>query len=298
MTLRNKTSYFNNEDSLIEYIYNREKIDIDSTVGIVAGHFMLGFEPSKNELVPLIKEEKNSLQEFSALVTKGFPVKSFKIGLRLSLLFIGVKIKTKIILLVNDHRFQDSNFQIGIEDQIKDKGGELRKSFYRHVNAIPLTYQKALSKNKMEVNDVFLDNNNEGENENRTLPSETYLFSEHILQKRFRRHTIKRYVNEGAFYETGPEQKKDVLYKADNQSASYCIVGYGRIGCIGIAIELLIEIVKRNISDIILIIPNECTVQSNQAAEVVLQLLKQKLRVTIISNIENKNEKIIVSEHE
>ncbi|MDA7951728.1 MAG: hypothetical protein MPJ24_09605 [Pirellulaceae bacterium] len=92
---------------------NEEFVRSDDRIAIMAGHFMLGYEPKQARLEPLIFQDAatDEFQHFSKLMANDFPLSTFQNGLSILDDLTPLTKESKIFLLVNDHRFTDPVFQ-------------------------------------------------------------------------------------------------------------------------------------------------------------------------------------------
>ena len=186
-------SAFQTEDELLQFLTSAS-FKNDGPVAIVAGHFMLMYDDRLQSLVPMIWQDSTNprVQHFSQEKAGGFPISTFRTGLRLRDVLTSSGGSASLALVVNDHIFQTP----GWEQQNLPKGtrlpGNLRKQFYRSANPIPESFKAVLASLPPATSaEALLRNDNLKRSDDDILPPETHFFSEQNLRRKFDQSTRK-----------------------------------------------------------------------------------------------------------
>ncbi len=267
-------------------------------VAILGGHFMLFYDKTEDELKPVIWQEQESdkHKDFAIQYAGDFPFKSFQYSLELYERLKDINIDSKIVLLVNDHKFQNKNFQPNISSSILNRGGLLRKKFYRR-NKVPKCYSDLMSKISKEHKKIILSNDNSKRDETDLLPKETWFYSEQKLRKRFDNYVLPRLLKENKVFKDGGKEDENVFFKTHIQGEEICLTENGKCGCTAEVTELISDLLNKKMYEMIFFIPKECTDAVNYGIDIALNLNKIKSRIiTITENYSTfLNEKDLVN---
>lgn len=234
-------------------------------VVILAGHFMLFYDPMADALVPMICEElvDPKLRKIAEKYADNFPSKSFNFGLQLIKLYGDISVSAKVLLLVNDHKFQSGNFQPELKPSYIGRGGELRKSYYATNDQIPNIFVEQIREAGLCAEDIIIRNDDLGRGGRATLPPRTVFYSEQMLRKRFDRNTKKRLLNHPSFSvkNTNNVLKTELVFRDPNlPGIEYCLTDEGDCDCSSEVLQLISELerIAKATTDLIMFIPIEC----------------------------------------
>ncbi len=258
-------------DDMMNYLKNLNFSKEKGPVAIVGGHFMLLYDQNEDNLKPVIyqdlKDEKQ--KEFARKWAGDFPVKTFEYSLELIKYYRALGIDAENVFIVNDHKFQASDFQPNTLDKVKNKGGQLRRSFYWQDNNIPASYLDLILNYKFEsIRDVISPNVEYKRNEDSILPKESIYYSEQVLRKKFEK-SMKKLLRKKSFVEESKGRKSEVFF--ENNITRICITENGKCGCSSEVMEFIWQLMNKNYFNIIMFIPEECEDQVNNGIEVALQ---------------------------
>jgi len=254
-----------------------------SDIGIVAGHFMLMYDNNISKLVPMIWQDiKNeSIANISKQIAGDFPVYTFSLGLR-CLDLLSDNLKTKLILVVNDHLFQSSGWNSAFL-QSGLNAGDLRREFYKEPFKLPPSYLRKLKVLKKDIENVFLNNYDTIHNKQGFFPKNPYFFSEQSFRNKFGRNTKTFLTNKFFYNKTKHEQSSIMFSSQETINSTVCLTEDGKCGCSGEVIQMLIYLANRNIFSILCFVPEECFIAFNQGVKAALFFIGKKMRVVVVA---------------
>ena len=238
------------------------------SVSILAGHFLLIYSYLRGELVPLMKSEfpgGESEEPFLAL-SRDFPETTFRRGLDL-LLSLGEG-RGRILLLVDDEtvRFMQ---EIPEGVQLSD----LRRRYFHQSPMPPIAYREEIDRRKLQAEEIF--EPNIVRRASSVLPTNTYLFSEHILRSHFRRRTRKRLSKLSGFQLREDPLTTSIIFERAGYFDSSCIVeGPDEQTCSGAAFALMDILRIRHYEHFVWFLPSGCKEGVTRAAVLAVRELK------------------------
>lgn len=229
-------------------------------VGIIAGHFMLMYDDQADCLVPMVHQDATNpkVKTMSNAMAGDFPLKTFKVGVRLAREYQEKQITPKIALIVNDHIFQTEGWST---QNLKDKTqtGDLRRNFYRGDSVFPLSFRKELTDSNWPAKDILLTNTQTRKDDEGILPPDSFCFSETALRRRFDKSTRPVLAKLSAFFEKSqPDGSRKLYFRPESKAKEFCLTENGDCGCGGEIMELLIQLGRQSLAGLILFIPSEC----------------------------------------
>lgn len=259
MTYSVKKPKFASENDLLSFLGGMSFAPGEQ-VGIVAGHFMLMYDDQADCLVPMVHQDATNprVKTLSNAMSGDFPLKTFKLGVRLAREYQEKNIIPKIALIVNDHIFQTEGWAL---QNLKDKSrtGELRRNFYRRDSAFPLSFRKELTESDWPTKDILLTNTHTRKDDEGILPPDSFCFSETALRRRFDKSTRPVLAKLNAFFEKlQPDGSKKLYFRPESKVKEFCLTENGDCGCGGEIMELLIQLGRQSLAGLILFIPSEC----------------------------------------
>jgi hypothetical protein len=272
-----------NKDELLNELIERVK---SKRVAIIGGHFLLYYNQSKDELEPLILDDlsENIYIELAKNYAGNFPELSFEYSIELYHSLCKKNIQSKIILLVNDHKFQDGNYQSNIEEQIADKAGDLRKQFYSK-NEIPNKYSDMLAKYGLLDKDVIYLHDNQTRTKEDLLPKESFYFSEQKLRNRFDKYVKPGLIKKNLIYQSINGKRVDLYYDMPSMGCEISITEEGTCGCSAEVIELINNLRQKEFDEIIFFVPHECSIAVENGIMAALNINSKKLKVITIEGL-------------
>ncbi len=255
---------FANTDELLAY-FNGIPFAPHERIAIVAGHFMLMYDEEADAVVPMVHQDarNKTVAEFSKEMAGGFPVLTFKLGVRLYQQLLSRQLRPKVVLAVNDHKFQSKGFQARYEPVFKqpEKVANLRKQFYQDAD-IPNSFKNIMAEEKLVVSEIIQPNEIPHSDKNR-LGHRTNFFSEKAMRNTFDRRLLNRLKKDERFrYERRPTEDDPasyaLYYKNDVTFKEVCLTEDGSCGCAGELLEFYIELEQLGFTKIIFFVPQEC----------------------------------------
>lgn len=281
-----------------------ESVTGKNKVAIVGGHFMLLYDKATDELKPVILQdlEKENQKEFAKQFAGNFPLRSFQYSVDLFKQLENRKVQNGILLLVNDHKFQSESFQKDISAEINGRGGDLRQEYFRK-NKIPESYLETLKANGIESKNIFVRNNDVKRSESDLLPKESWYYSEQKLRKRFEKYVVPELLKKEKIYQLESGKGTNVFYQTPNVGTEICLTENGACGCSAEVTELISNLLRKGMNEIILFIPNECVNAVDNGINAALNINEVAAKVITISGLggmgfkENPNLPFAVVEH-
>ena len=231
--------------------------DTDSALAIMAGHYMLAYRASTDELVPLMPtvaySEAGTAEERRLVEEMGdFPELTFDIGLRLA----RSRPNSRLAVLVNDHQFLA--FQPSAPKG--DRGAELRRRYFHDNPGLPAAFLAIAHSQSGEPVPTIA--NGADRTRGSTLPRDATLFSEHVLRRRFERKRLAVLKATPGFkwadsvYSGG---MKRLTYRVPGTWTEHCLLDErDGCGCSGETIEFLLALADSGAEEALLFVPNEC----------------------------------------
>lgn len=292
----------NTESDLLNLL--NESVTGKNKVAIVGGHYMLLYDKASDELKPVIWQELETegQKKFAEQNAGNFPIRSFHYSIKLYKIFKNRKIESGLVLLINDHKFQSSNFQPDVVTNVKGRGGELRKFFFNK-NVIPDCYEEILEKEKVSKTDCLIENSNFRRQSDDLLPPQSWFFSEQKLRRRFDKLLKPRLMRQGNIRQDIIGNQVDLYFELPNNSNDFCLTENGSCACSAEIIEFISNLLNRNMNEIIIFVPNECAVPVDNGVMAALNIKARQAKVLTVSNFGGMgfNERIIrpftVTEH-
>ena len=149
------------DEDLISFFYKDEFFKGGKTA-VLAGHFMLLYDKEKHCLFPAVKESVTEPYLHNKIVNRTdvgiFPLRTFKLGLRLN----NLSENCKIVLLVNDESYRTEAITKREKAEMDKKGSEnLRQKFFWNISLQPHIYKQLIKEHNKRLEDVFLANSDE-----------------------------------------------------------------------------------------------------------------------------------------
>lgn len=250
-----------------------------SKVAIVGGHYMLFYDLQKDELVPLIKQnlQKENQKEFAELFTGNFPEKSIKFSADLLIELKRKKVVSKLVFIVNDHKFQSKNFQPNITDAIAGRTGELRKNYYNK-NRLPGYYEKLLAERHLLVKDYVQHYYVKSKQKEDNVLKTGLFFSEQRLRNKFEKNLKEKLTKEGKIRKVKNSGAVEVYYNGFINE-DVCLTENGGCGCSGEVMEFLYELSALGYTDVFFFVPNECVEAANNGFKVVADTITAPISI-------------------
>lgn len=259
MTYSVKKPKIASEDDLLSFLGGMSFASGEQ-VGIIAGHFMLMYDDQADCLVPMVHQDATNpkVKTMSSAMAGDFPLKTLKLGVRLTKEYREKNITCKIALIVNDHVFQTAGWS---PQNLKDmtRTGDLRRTFYRSESSIPSSFRKEVTDNGWKISDLLLTNAHTRKDDEGILPPDSCYFSETALRRRFDKATRPKLAKLATFFEKGlPDGSRKLYFRPESKAKEFCLTENGDCGCGGEIIELLIQLGRRSMAGLIMFIPSEC----------------------------------------
>ena len=223
---------------------------------------MLIYDDEAKCLTPMVWQDapNEHILNMTQLYAGDFPLRTLKCGLDLRKKWLDSSgIESKIIFLVNDHRFP---VYANAKQSALLKGkraGDLRKAYYRQEDPFPKSFTTLMQAYGETPQTVALDNHNPKRLRGGTVPKYSHLFSETSLRNEFvdkLMPIIDQYEGFSKRRASG-STKTTVFYETVNQSI--CLSEEGeKCGCSGEIVQLVLNLFLRSINHIIMFIPDEC----------------------------------------
>lgn len=228
-------------------------------VSVLAGHYMLAYDFQRRILTPLIKRTIAGGESSVPLLalTRDFPEKSFFLGL--DFLRALQSPKKKILMLVDDVALTFMQ-DLPSDSRLSD----LRRQYFHSSPLPPEVYLRELERRNLDYSKIF--EANFSRRASSTLPTNTYLFSEHILRTRFRRR-IRQELEaiDGFQLKADPLTTSLVFERSGNLNSECMIEGGGEQACSGPALALMDLVRKRGYEHIVWFLPSGCREGVSQA---------------------------------
>lgn len=245
---------------------------------------MLFYDRNRDELVPLIPEDLNGEQKkFAELFAGNFPINSFSQSLSLLQYLDSINVESKLVLIVNDHKFQSRNFQQNIATLINGRTNELRKAYYGK-NTIPVSYSILLRNHNLSENVIqqyFVQNKQKQE----AVKKHGFFFSEQRLRNKFEKHLREKLLNEGKVRKVDIHGSIEIHYEGFLNS-DICLTENGSCGCSGEIMEFIYELSALGYNEVYFFIPAECREAANNGCAVVTHILETPMTITTIHGAE------------
>jgi len=294
--------YPNNQTELLNVLI--ESVSGNSKIAIVGGHFMLLYDKTEDELKPVIIQEfeQENIKLFAKQFAGNLPLSSFKFSVELFKIFKKQNIESGIILLVNDHKFQSVNFQPDIIPSIKGRGGELRKKYFSR-NSIPNCYIQVLDSEGISMDQILIDNNDNKRHTSDLLPKKSWFYSEKRLKNRFDYFVKTQLMKRGIIREDFNGDTVELFYESPNNGNNICLTENGACACSAEIIEFITNLLSRNITEIIIMVPDECVSAVDNGIFAALNICEVFAKVTTINGFggmgidENLERTFIATEH-
>lgn len=292
----------NTEADLLKLL--SESVTGNNKVAIVGGHYMLLYDKATDELKPVIWQEVETegQKKFAEQNAGNFPVRSFRYSLELYKKFQNRKVESGLILLINDHKFQSSNFQPDVVASVNSKGGELRKSYFSK-NVIPGCYAEVLEEEKVSKENFLIDNSNNQRKSSDLLPKQCWFYSEQKLRNRFDDFVKPELMKQGNIRQDVIGNKVELYFESPNHSNDFCLTENGSCACSAEVIEFISNLLNRGMNEIIFFVPNECAVPVDNGVLAALNIKAKQAKVLTVSNFggmgfnENIKRPFTVTEH-
>jgi len=294
--------FLKNEASLLDFLGG--KISGNKKVAIIGGHYMLFYDKAKDELKPVIWQELEIEQQkkFAEQNAGNFPVRSLRYSIELFKKLKVRNIKSGIILLVNDHKFQSVNFQSGIASFIAGRGGELRKKYFNK-NIIPGCYDEILETENISKDEILFNNDDPGRQSGDLLPKKSWFYSEQKLRNRFDEFVKPELLSSGNIRQDHVGSRVDLYFESPNHNNDFCLTENGSCACSGEVIEFISNLIRREIFEIVFFVPNECASPVDNGVMAALSISGKAAKVWTVFNFggmgfsENTNRPFTVTEH-
>lgn len=292
----------NTESDLLKKL--SESVIGKNKVVIVGGHYMLLYDKATDALRPVISQELDTegQKKFAEQNAGNFPVRSFRYSLELYKIFQGRKVESGLVLLINDHKFQSSNFQPDVVATVNGRGGELRKNYFNK-NIIPGCYAEILELEKVSKEIFLIDNSNNQRQSSDLLPKQSWFYSEQKLRNRFDDFIKPELMKKGNIRQDVIGNKVELYFESPNHSNDFCLTESGSCACSAEVIEFISNLLNRGMNEIIFFVPNECAVPVDNGVMAALNIRAKQGKVLTVSNFggmgfnENIKRPFAVTEH-
>jgi len=211
-------------------------------VAIVGGHYMLFYDTQQDSLVPLIEQDlaRDAQREFAEMNTGNFPEKSIQLSVDLLNYLKHKQVVSKLVFIVNDHKFQSNNFQPNISDYIQGRTGELRKKYYAE-NALPEYYQKVFDDSNVSLKDDVQHYHVNSKQKEDNVLKDGFFFSEQRLRNKFEKNLKDKLSEEGKIRKVENSGAVEVYYSGF-ANEDICLTENGGCGCSGEVMEFMYEL--------------------------------------------------------
>jgi hypothetical protein len=286
-----KTEAFSSHEALFDFICSFT-FEQEEQVAIIAGHFMLMYDGDGDALVPMIYQDtKNSdVRHFSQNLVGEFPALTFQLGVKLYKLLLLKRLRPKICLAINDHKFQSQGFQSRHEQILKKPGkvAGLRKEFYNSAS-VPKLFQKILASEELSAEEAILRNDHPMHGAAR-LGKNSFFFSEKAMRNAFDHRRLKEIRNDSRFrYERRPTKQDPssyaLFYKNGIDTNEMCLTEEGSCGCAAEVHEFYIELTQLGFTKIVFFLPQECLTQVSIGTLITVLRAAPKLTVFVITGL-------------
>jgi hypothetical protein len=250
-------------------------------VGIVAGHFMLMPDPLSpgQHLVPMVWQDATSepVRVQSAAHAGDFPVRSFGYGLQLHCALAQRGAPSRVVILVNDQKWQQASF---LPDDIRGcvaDAGDARQRFYRQRSPLPPSFTRILEEHGAGEG-AFLDNSNPLRSRTDILPKGTFFFSERALRNKFDTYTREEILRDQRFRaEPRPNGGSNLVFRPAGFREEFCLTeDDGQCGCSGEVLQFLAELNEAGVGVLVFFVPEECFSLVMRGVEAGLHYLAQR----------------------
>lgn len=254
------------EKSLLNELYIVMDDLAYSEIIVVAGHFMLFYDPSNMRLIPGIFEdvENKALREQIKKRVGIFPSYTWDLGIRVGEHYLSKANRTaKLLLLINDWQY------------VPDSGtaSDYRQDFYEEFKELPTNFRSRLKESKViSETDIFSSQRN------------PYAFPETWLKNRFQNEATR-------LVKAGKLQKRFLTDKpgmseisfTDTLGNSLPLISCGMTGCAGEITEMISEVYKAGGRLLIIFAPAECHIPIRTGVEIALSIYElTNIKVVVI----------------
>ena len=238
------------------------------SVSILAGHYLLIYSHLRSALVPLMRSEfsDGEAEKPYLALSRNFPETTFDCGLNL-LLSLG-RDRGRILLLVDDETIR---FIQGLPEGVRLS--DLRRDYFHRYPLAPSVYCQELERRKLSAEQIF--EPNFVRRASSTLPSRTYLFSEHVLRSHFRRKTRKHLSSLSGLRLREEPLTTSVILEGSSYINSSCVIeGNGDQTCSGTALALMDVLRARLYEHLVWFLPAGCKDGVTRAVELAVRELE------------------------
>lgn len=254
-TVTTTETYSFSEKALLEKIHEFINLHSFGTLHIMAGHFMLFFDPQGKQLLPGIFEDIRNpiLQEQVRSRVGIFPTYTWKLAIEVAEHQSITNSKSaKFILLINDWQYIPSD----------QRDTDYRTEFYERFAKLPESYLSLL-----EASNI-ISANNICESRRHSI-----CFPETWLKNRFQNEAarlVKQKKLEKRYLPDRPEMSE--ISFTDASGTTLPLVSCGMTGCAGEITEMISEVYKSGARLLVIFAPSECHAPIRKGIEVALSL--------------------------
>lgn len=256
---------FNSEEEFIDFVVENNK---ERDLVILGGHYLLLYNDIDSCLEPAILEENRHihLKQTSQILAGNFPLRSFELSAKIKKRRSEV---SKVALLVNDHYFQSSSFNLLSEDRLNGNWGSYRAEYFAN-SVIPDAYLQSLAKYNLDVATTILQNQG-AKNSTNYHP---HIFSETYLRKKFDKKLKSELSYLDNFYlQNSKNDGSELIYKGGIDNLT-CITQNGSCGCSGEVMQFITEVFNLSFTNITMLVPQECYQSVCTGVEAYIDYLK------------------------
>lgn len=254
-TLITTEAYAFSEQSLLDRIHQFINAQKCETLHIMAGHFMLFFDPQDKQLHPGIFENISnpSLQEQVKSRVGIFPAYTWELAIQIAEHQLAAnEISTKLILLVNDWQYTPD----------REENIDYRTAFYERFTTLPTPYLSRLQKSGIISTSNIC-----------ASRKHSICFPETWLKNRFQ-NEADRLVKLGKLEKRYMPDKPNMseISFTDASGTTLPLVSCGMAGCAGEITEMISEAYKSGARLLIIFAPSECHIPIRKGIEIALTL--------------------------
>lgn len=233
-------------------------------IAVVAGHYMLMYDDTADALVPMVYQDSTNprVTAFSKEMAGNFPVSSFKHGVGLTKQLQAKSKFARVALIVNDHSFLTNGWKAQNLTNSHDSL-HLRRAYYRGISPIPRSFHSILADHEITLDNTLIDNNLPTRKSTDTVPRTSWLFSEHLLRRRFQQKTSHKLRAITGFTVIKNGTAQELHFHDPLNSNLVCLSDEEGCGCSGEIVEFLLLLAQKGMDSAVFYLPSECSEASH-----------------------------------
>ncbi|MFC1606844.1 hypothetical protein ACFL47_02645 [Candidatus Latescibacterota bacterium] len=224
-------------------------------VAIIGGHFMLYYESSTRQLVPMIWQDSKEHEtiETSKYYAGDFPVNSFESSCTLASALKAESIQSRLALLVNDHQFPAFS-PLAQREHIGAQSRSLRQAFYRTHPKLTYSFLKIMDKYNLQEEAFILRNDKSDRTKVDTVPKLTPFFSETMMRNRFDAQFRNKFATN---IDSGEIENNGEITIQNSHGQKIRLTDGKHCNCAGETIPFL-DLLLKSFTTIVFFVPSEC----------------------------------------